>query len=41
MRKKFYQCLNLELPSDDELAHDEIREIKTPRFSSGESEEDD
>ena len=41
LRKKLYKCLNLEPPSDEEGAVDEIKEIKTPPYSSGESEVDD
>jgi hypothetical protein len=40
MKKKLYHFLNLEHPSDEEAGLDEIKDIKTPPFSSGESEEE-
>jgi hypothetical protein len=41
VKRKLFQCLNLEPPSDDELGLDDIKEIKTPPYSSGESENEE
>jgi hypothetical protein len=40
LKNKLYHLLNLEPPSDEEGGLDEINDIKTPPFSSGESEEE-